>query len=46
VNEIDTVGVALKAGLIGVDDALDRLNDVAALRYLIDPNDVAGEAQP
>lgn len=44
--EIDTIGVTLKAGAIGVDDGLDRLNDVAALRYLLDPNETEAEVQP
>ncbi len=42
IAEIDTIGIALKDRMIDVDQALLWLDDVDALRFLIEPDMVPG----
>ena len=39
--EIDTIGVALRGGLIGLDDACLHLDELGVLRWLPNDNTVA-----
>jgi hypothetical protein len=41
IAEIDSIGIALKAGVIGIDDALAWLSDVDAMRFLLLPESEA-----
>jgi hypothetical protein len=41
VLEIDAIGLALKADVIGIDEALRWLDDVDALRFLLPPEQEA-----
>ena len=39
VCEIDTIGIALKSQIVDVDEALRWLDDVHALRFLLEPDE-------
>lgn len=41
VHEIDEIGVALKSNIIDTREALEWLEDVNALRFLMDPGEAA-----
>jgi hypothetical protein len=44
VNEVDSIGVALRSGMIDADAAVAWLNEINALDYLLPPTEAEREA--